>query len=66
PVPLTPRERQVLKLLVAGLSNQEISQKLFISGGTVQVHVHVILRKLNVRDRTQAAVAALQQHLLED
>jgi two-component system NarL family response regulator len=60
---LTPRERQILQLLVQGLSNQQIARDLFISVGTVQVHVHAILRKLGVRDRTQAVIFALQQGL---
>ncbi|BAC88320.1 response regulator [Gloeobacter violaceus] len=62
---LTPRERQVLGLLANGLSNQQIGRQLFISVGTVQVHVHTILRKLGARDRTQAAILALQEGLMD-
>lgn len=61
---LTQREQQILKLIAAGQSNQEIAQNLYIAPGTVRVHVHAILQKLNVRDRTQAAVLALQQGLI--
>jgi two-component system NarL family response regulator len=42
-------------------SNQEIAQILYIAPGTVQVHVHAILQKLEVRDRTQAAVLAIEK-----
>ncbi len=62
---LTAREREVLNLIVQGMSNQQIGKHLHISTGTVQVHVHTLLKKLNVRDRTQAAVLAVQEGLLE-
>jgi len=58
---LTQREKEILALLALGKSNPEISQKLHITTGTVRVHVHAILQKLEVRDRTQAAILALQQ-----
>ncbi|MBC8120948.1 MAG: response regulator transcription factor [Gemmatimonadaceae bacterium] len=61
---LTLREKQVLGLLARGLSNQQIGKELFISLGTVQVHVHTVLRKLGVRDRTQAAILAVQEGLV--
>lgn len=61
---LTSREKQVLELLARGLSNQQIGKELFISLGTVQVHVHTVLRKLGVRDRTQAAILAVQEGLV--
>jgi DNA-binding NarL/FixJ family response regulator len=53
---LTPREKDVLRLIATGASNREISQKLFISEGTVKNHVTSILNRLNLRDRTQAAI----------
>lgn len=61
---LTQREQEILTLIAAGQSNQEIAQSLYIAPGTVRVHVHAILQKLGVRDRTQAAVLALQQGLI--
>ncbi|MEH1947107.1 MAG: LuxR C-terminal-related transcriptional regulator, partial [Nostoc sp.] len=47
-----------------GKSNQEIAEILYIAPGTVRVHVHAILQKLEVRDRTQAAVLAIQKGLV--
>ncbi len=58
---LSPREMEVLRLLTQGMSNREIAQTLGISEQTVKNHVTAILRKLNVEDRTQAAVYALQR-----
>ncbi len=63
--PLTPREREILALVADGKSNQEIAEILYITPGTVRVHVHAILQKLEVRDRTQAAIVALQKHLID-
>jgi DNA-binding NarL/FixJ family response regulator len=60
---LTPREREVLDLIVKGLSNKRIAGALGISEGTVKWHVNIILERLGVEDRTQAAVAALQRGL---
>lgn len=57
---LTQRERQVLKLVASGLSNGEIAKQLFISEKTVKNHLSNIFRKLNVSDRTQAAVYAIK------
>jgi DNA-binding NarL/FixJ family response regulator len=62
--PLTPRELEVLELLTTGQTNQQIAQTLVISKGTVKVHVERIIRKLNVSDRTQAAVRAIEMGLL--
>ena len=61
---LTKRELEVLTLIANGRTNQQIAEALFIAAGTVRVHVHTILHKLNVRDRTQAAIFALQQNLI--
>jgi DNA-binding NarL/FixJ family response regulator len=55
---LTPREKEVLKLIATGASNREIAQELYISEGTVKNHVTNILNRLNLRDRTQAAIIA--------
>ena len=55
---LSPREREVLKLIAQGLNNREIAKKLYISEKTVKNHVTSILSKLNLRDRTQAALLA--------
>ncbi len=59
--PLTAREMEVLKLIVDGLSNPEIAEKLTITKATAKAHVHSILQKLCVDDRTQAAVLAMRQ-----
>jgi DNA-binding NarL/FixJ family response regulator len=58
---LTPREEQVLKLISAGCSNQEIATKLEIAEKTVRIHVSSVLEKLGARDRTQAAIYAIQR-----
>ncbi|MBD0262380.1 MAG: response regulator transcription factor [Tolypothrix sp. Co-bin9] len=55
---LTPREKDVLQLIATGANNREIAQKLYISEGTVKNHVTNILNRLNLRDRTQAAIFA--------
>ncbi len=55
---LTSREREVLLLIAKGLSNREIAQTLFLSEGTVRNHISHILTRLNLRDRTQAALVA--------
>jgi DNA-binding NarL/FixJ family response regulator len=52
---LTPREKDILGELSTGKSNQEIARQLYISENTVKYHVHSILEKLNLRDRTEAA-----------
>jgi len=58
---LTPRQRQVLDLLVRGHSNREIATQLGVAQGTVRIHVAAILRALNVRNRTQAALTAIHR-----
>jgi DNA-binding NarL/FixJ family response regulator len=55
---LTPRELEILHLIASGANNREIAQQLFISEGTVKNHVTNILNRLNLRDRTQAAIFA--------
>ncbi len=62
--PLTRREQEILALLASGKTNQEIAEILSIALGTVRVHVHAILQKLEVRDRTQAAIVAIQKQLI--
>ena len=61
---LTDREMEVLALIVDGLTNPEIAEKLFISRATAKAHVHSILQKLYVGDRTQAAVTAMREGLV--
>jgi DNA-binding NarL/FixJ family response regulator len=61
---LSTREMQVLELIVKGLSNREIGDTLSISEATVKWHVNMILSRLNVTDRTQATVAALQRGIV--
>ena len=61
---LTARERDVLRLIAKGYENQRIADELFISLKTVKTHVSNILAKLEVSDRTQAAVYAFQHHLV--
>jgi two-component system, NarL family, response regulator len=62
---LSPRELQILELIVKGLSNRQIADKLGITEGTVKWHVNAILGRMNVSDRTQAAVAALHRGLVQ-
>ena len=67
PVPgqdLTPREREVLALLVQGLSNTAIAARLVVSPSTAKAHVSSILAKLGVTSRTEAVALAVQHHLV--
>lgn len=57
---LSDREKQVLNLVVDGLSNQEIADRLFLSQDTVKTHLRHVMEKLRVSDRTQAAVKAIR------
>ncbi|HSS19701.1 MAG TPA: response regulator transcription factor [Pyrinomonadaceae bacterium] len=62
--PLSERELEILRLIAHGASNREIAGKLFLAEGTVKNHVTSILGKLDVRDRTQAAVKAKDSGLV--
>jgi DNA-binding NarL/FixJ family response regulator len=59
---LTKREAEVLKLISLGYTNREIAGELFIAEVTAKVHVRNIIRKLGVRSRTEAAIAALREN----
>jgi two-component system, NarL family, response regulator LiaR len=61
---LSSREREVLKLIAEGRSNQEIAHQLFLSLGTVKSYVRMILNKLSVDDRVQAAALAVREGLI--
>ncbi len=63
---LTPREIEVLKLVVEGDSNKEIAAKLGIQENTVKIHLRNILEKLHLKNRIQAAVYAVRQRLVKD
>ena len=62
---LTKRELEVLKLLAVGMYNKEVAEKLNISERTVKNHVSNIFKKIEVTDRTQAAVFAIRNNLIE-
>ena len=62
---LTKRESEVLKLLAVGMYNKEVAEKLNISERTVKNHVSNIFKKIEVTDRTQAAVFAIRNNLIE-
>jgi two-component system, NarL family, response regulator len=64
-VTLTQREQEILAWIAQGKTNQEIAEGLYITPGTVRVHVHAILQKLEVHDRTQAVIVAMQQKLID-
>jgi len=62
---LSERERDVLRLLARGLTNADIAERLHLSEGTVRNYVSAVLAKLDVSDRTQAAVIALRYGLVD-
>ena len=62
--PLTEREREVLKLVAEGKSNQEIAEKLFVRDVTVKTHLNTIFKKLKVKSRTQAVLLAIQMNMV--
>jgi len=62
---LTARERDVLRLVVEGLANKQIAQRLGIGEKTIKTHVSRVLAKLGVTDRTQAAVLAIREGLVD-
>jgi len=64
PSPLSQRELDVLRLVVEGLSNQEIADRLILSVETIKTHMRHIMEKLAVSDRTQAAVKAMREGLV--
>lgn len=61
---LTEREREVLRLMVEGLTNNQIAERLVVSRSTVKFHVSSILSKMGVASRTEAVATALQNHLM--
>ncbi|MQA80314.1 MAG: response regulator [Streptosporangiales bacterium] len=62
---LTPREREVLALIGAGLSNAEIGRRLYLVEGTVKAYVSTILTRLEVKNRVQAAIVAYEAGLVD-
>jgi len=63
---LSPKEIEVLGYVVDGLSNAEISKKLYISIGTVKTHINTLFRKLDVETRVQAVRRAKELNLIKE
>ncbi len=63
--PLTPRERQVLKLIAEGKSNREIAEELVLSSNTVQTHRLHIMEKLNLHKRSELIKYAIRRGLID-
>lgn len=63
--PLTDRELEVLQAMAYGRRNFEIAEELYVSESTIKTHVHNIIQKLGVKDRTQAVVTAIRQQLVK-
>ena len=63
-VPLTPRQREILRLIAAGLENKQIARRLGIGVHTVKTHVSRVLNKLGASSRTEAVVLALRDRLI--
>lgn len=61
---LTPRQKEVLRLMAQGMSNKDICKRLHLAEGTVKLHVAAIMRALNAANRTQAVIAATRLGLL--
>ncbi len=64
--PLTAREKEILKMVSQGASNNDIAEKLFVREVTVKTHLNSIFKKLKVKNRTQAVLLAMQMRMIED
>lgn len=64
--PLTAREKEILKMVSQGASNNDIAEKLYVREVTVKTHLNSIFKKLKVKNRTQAVLLAMQMRLMED